>query len=133
MEGKKDAVLAAVEQGIEPQATKTALDEIIKFGKLVQDPQIKFAATRCFKVEAKADEEGGELSECKWIFAINHYPSLKESLKMVRLNGALAAVGISLQYDIAKRSKAAKEVEALAFKTGKGGAQAAKGKKPRKQ
>eukprot|EP00959_Pyramimonas_sp_CCMP1952_P355030 7437140-Pyramimonas_sp.AAC.1 len=76
VEDKKDAALAAVEQGIEPQAARAALDELLKVGKVVQDPQMKFVATRCFKVESKNDEEGLETGECKWIFAVNHYPGL---------------------------------------------------------
>ncbi|CAK0826989.1 unnamed protein product [Prorocentrum cordatum] len=132
VEDKKDAVLAAVEQGIEPQAAEAALDELLKFGKMVQDPQLKFAATRCFKVKSKNDEGGMEAGECKWIFAVNHYPGLKESLKVLRRNGALAAVGASLQCDIATRSTAAKEVESLALKGGKG-TQTNRSKKLRKK
>ncbi|CAK0845249.1 unnamed protein product [Prorocentrum cordatum] len=132
VEDKKDAVLAAVEPGIEPQVAMAALDELLKVGKMVQDPLMKFVATRCFKVKSKNDEEGLETGGCKWIFAVNHYQGLKESLNLLRRNGSLAAVGVGLQCDIATRSKAAKEVESLALKGGKG-TQASRSNKLRKK
>eukprot|EP00959_Pyramimonas_sp_CCMP1952_P399617 8372779-Pyramimonas_sp.AAC.1 len=45
VEGKEGALLAAASQGIEPMGTKAALDELLRFGALVQDQKRKFVTT----------------------------------------------------------------------------------------
>ncbi|CAK0898989.1 unnamed protein product, partial [Prorocentrum cordatum] len=117
---KKNQVVEAATQSLDPEAAKAALEVIIQMGKLAQDQQAKFVATRCFRIKLNRDDKGEsqDEGEVKWIFALNHYPTFKLALNTLRTNGALAAAGINLQYDIATRSRAAKLVESLAVKKG---------------
>ncbi|CAK0882542.1 unnamed protein product [Prorocentrum cordatum] len=126
---KRQQVTEAVSQGAEPEAAQAALEALLQMGKLAQNTEAKFVATRCFRIQVSRNEgDSNEEGETRWIFAVNHYPGFKAALNTLRTNGALTAAGIVLQYDIATRSKAAKLVETLAFRSGSGSASGGKKK-----
>ncbi|CAK0830163.1 unnamed protein product [Prorocentrum cordatum] len=117
----------APEQGLGPISTKRGLEMLATWGEKASAKEAVVQATRCFFIETKESPDSDV--ECvKWIFAMNSHPELKTSFDIARSNGCLKAISLQLGKDEAPRSRAAKQVERLAFRRGGGGATAGKGK-----
>ena len=125
MTANKDKILEASAQGPEPQDTQKAIKLLLDQGAVACEKEFKMTATRCFFIKTE-DGAGKELT--KWIFALNHpnHIDLKMAFNLIRNNGCLVAIGISLEADTGPRSKAAKEVQKLAFGRGAGSSRAKK-------
>ncbi|CAK0838620.1 unnamed protein product [Prorocentrum cordatum] len=111
--------------GLGPFATEAleGMGVLLRWGPLVQGEETVVKSTRCFKVTLA---EGGE-NQVRWIWACNHRVDLRSALAVLRINSGLSAANIMLGHDRRPRSKAAKQLEQLAFKGGartgeKGGA-----------
>ncbi|CAK0865501.1 unnamed protein product [Prorocentrum cordatum] len=122
-------VKQAIGQG--PLATEPleGMNVLLRREPLVQDKDMMVKSTRCFKV---ALTEGGE-NHVRWIWACNHHVDLKFALTMLRLNNGLSAANIMLGHDHGPRSKAAKQLEQLAFKGGAKTGEKGGTKKPKRK
>ena len=122
---KKQEVDAAAAQGENPEKALAALAKIVEAAVKARDMSKKFTATRCFRVETK-DSEGAEVH--KWIFACNSMGDVMRSFETLRENRCLQAAAITLDWDHAPRSQAAKSIDSIVFKGGE-----AKGPKRRRR
>ncbi|CAK0906495.1 unnamed protein product [Prorocentrum cordatum] len=128
----QEQVERAADQGIDPPNAKQALQLIVKWGEQVSSKEYVVQATRCFYVLTKESPES-EVECHRWIFAVNFHPELRQAFQTLRENGCLQALSIQLGKDAAPRSRAAQDVERLAFRSGggKGGANAKAKKRAR--
>ncbi|CAK0847721.1 unnamed protein product [Prorocentrum cordatum] len=119
----------AIGQG--PFATKAleGLNVLLCWGPLIQDKDTMVKSTRCFEV---ALTEGGE-NQVRWTWACNHHIDLKNALTVLRLDNGLTAANIMLGHDHGPRSKAAKQLEQLAFKGGADTGEKGGAKKPKRK
>ncbi|CAK0799805.1 unnamed protein product [Prorocentrum cordatum] len=132
IKGGKAAVEQAAEQGLDPISTKQALEQLVVWGEKASAKEAVIQATRCFFIETNESPDSDV--ECvKWIFAMNSHPELKAAFDIARSNGYLKAISLQLGKDEAPLSRAAKQVERLAFRKGGGGAAAGKGRKKRRK
>ena len=95
---------------------------VIQMGSQAKDVESEFAATSCYRVnansvtEGEGDDDGSKVDIVKRIVLVNHYPKFEKALKALNMQGALAAAGVDLQFDVGPESRAKKTVENQAFK-----------------
>eukprot|EP00959_Pyramimonas_sp_CCMP1952_P046572 972745-Pyramimonas_sp.AAC.1 len=66
---KRQQVTEAVSQRAEPEAALAALEVLLQMGKLAQNTEVKFVATRCFRIQVSRNEgDSNEEGETWWIF-----------------------------------------------------------------
>ena len=101
-----------VEQRLQTEETvAAALRRVLKVGEqAAQNRDLK--ALRCFRVKSK-DEAGQDI--VRWIFARSRQRQLTEDLWTLREAKRLEPLQVHLLEDFAPRTKAAKQVQELAF------------------